>query len=491
MSDGYNNNNSEDTRRALYDRFRATIGRRDRSDYFDEDDIIEIYDYASDYNDDFTKIEALLYGARMFPDSESLKIRRDYLYYYLGYDEAVATMLERRDKPTLLSTLLGLHRRADAGEATTDELDALINSLDHKMDDEEIIRFTDIAGANAANYKWLVANVERLKAFVEYPVTFLYEVTGVAEEMADYDTALKYADELTMLEPFNIEFWQLLASLNHNAGNHEGAVVAADYALALDPADAVSKRIKGLAIYESGGDTDKAIDLLVSVVAEPGFDASCITALAQMLISRSRRDEANDLLRRFNRANPDDRTVVDFILMTDPDFAATILPAHMTGSDDASDWRRWAISHAARGHHRQAVVILNEALRRKLLGENLGLLYEELYLDKRYKAVTDLYETRRAIGEKPGNEGYLSVIMALIRQQRKEEAIAVTEGALRDVRPLDIEQEDMPSRLPYVFYVQGIMSMLVNIRLALNSPDNLPPDDFDPFRYIAAGGDGE
>ena len=76
--------NPHDSRRALYERFYAIVGRADNPQdaddaYFDEDDIIEIYDYANDMNDDFIKLEALFYGARMFPASEALRTRRDYL----------------------------------------------------------------------------------------------------------------------------------------------------------------------------------------------------------------------------------------------------------------------------------------------------------------------------------------------------------------------------------------------------------------------------
>ncbi len=54
-----------DELKRLYDRFKEESVQPDA--YFDEDDLIEIFDYASDMADDATRIDVLLVGARLYP----------------------------------------------------------------------------------------------------------------------------------------------------------------------------------------------------------------------------------------------------------------------------------------------------------------------------------------------------------------------------------------------------------------------------------------
>lgn len=96
-----NDNNLE----KLYNDFRASLSKPG-SAYFDEDDIIDIYDYAADNNDDFIRLEALMYAARMFPDSVEMADRRNYFYYYLGIDSGVESRLRNQRELSPLGRLL-------------------------------------------------------------------------------------------------------------------------------------------------------------------------------------------------------------------------------------------------------------------------------------------------------------------------------------------------------------------------------------------------
>ena len=61
----------KDERRELYDKFRAGLkGGDETSSFYDEDDLIDIYDQAADLEDEYVKIEVLLAGSRLYPDSE-------------------------------------------------------------------------------------------------------------------------------------------------------------------------------------------------------------------------------------------------------------------------------------------------------------------------------------------------------------------------------------------------------------------------------------
>lgn len=67
---------SEDDRKQLLDRFLAEIAQGSGNVFFDEDDLVEMYDYAADTNDDYARMELLLCASRLYPSSEALGERK-------------------------------------------------------------------------------------------------------------------------------------------------------------------------------------------------------------------------------------------------------------------------------------------------------------------------------------------------------------------------------------------------------------------------------
>lgn len=79
-------------RRDLYEEFESEVVRRGNTEaFFDENDLVEIFDYASDYDNYIVKMEVLLYGAIHYPKSEALATRRAWLYYSFGDVEATSS----------------------------------------------------------------------------------------------------------------------------------------------------------------------------------------------------------------------------------------------------------------------------------------------------------------------------------------------------------------------------------------------------------------
>ena len=63
------NNNADDVRQSLYEEFLSEVVKAGNPEaFFDETDLIEIYDYSSDMDNYIAKMEVLLYGARHYPD---------------------------------------------------------------------------------------------------------------------------------------------------------------------------------------------------------------------------------------------------------------------------------------------------------------------------------------------------------------------------------------------------------------------------------------
>lgn len=59
-------------RQELYERFKASLSQPVSQRYFDEDELVDLFDYAGDLQDDYVQLETLLCGARLYPESHGL-----------------------------------------------------------------------------------------------------------------------------------------------------------------------------------------------------------------------------------------------------------------------------------------------------------------------------------------------------------------------------------------------------------------------------------
>ena len=483
--------NTDDSRRALYERFYNIVGRADTPQdaadaYFDEDDIIEIYDYANDMNDDFIKLEALFYGARMFPGSEALRTRRDYLYYYLGNDGAVRLLLERRKRPTTLSRLLALRARTDRGLPTHDELDAILRDTP-EMDDEEIIQFVAEA-STPANVDWLFANIDRIRGKCTYLPTLYYELAGAAEDNGDYQRATAMAEELTMLEPFNLEYWELLADVQRVAGDYKGCLVTLGYSLAIDPESVKSKILKATALFNLDHSSAEAIDLLMGVRDSDSFDSTCMQTLAILLTNNRRTEEAVALLEERLAADPSDMVVLDCLFVLNEPALERYMASLRTVSADldltSGAWLEWGARHMSGARYAVAAELLLEACRLHRLDGSEAAVAEALYLAGRFDDVTSLHARLQGSGAGRLPEINAAAVMSLARLGRRDEAAALAASFLASttVLPPDAGSE-LPSETQITrrFFVTGVKSVFSNIHRALVSPDVIPVDDYDPF----------
>lgn len=481
------NSNDGDARRALYERFHSAVGRSDTRGgddiYFDEDDIIEIYDYANDINDDLIKMEALFYGARMFPGSEALRTRREYLYYYLGNDKAARLMLDRHNSRSTLSRLLALRTRPDNRKAAHAELESILNDAG-ELDDEELIQFI-AEGSTQANYPWLIQHVDEIKKHCTYLPTLYYELAGAAEDNGDYATAVKMAEELTMLEPFNAEFWVALAEVQAMSNDYPAALNSVDYALAIDPDSPRAKIVKASALYYLKTDADEAIKLLLEAKGSDRFDSAALQTLTVLLTNRSRLDEAIAAIKEFLDKSPSDIMALDCLFVLDEDcvsprmeqFAETEMASQLA----PNVWIDWTARHLAGNRCLTAAKILLTARSCGIADNSLdAMIAEALYRAGLYEDVLREVDA----SEKASPERAAARVMALIRLGRRSEAEAYLGDYMagawltHHVFANDILPYSAPARRFYTLGVQGIFRTILNV---LAAPEEIPADDYDPF----------
>ena len=56
----------------MLSRFIAALAKGGDDCWFDEDELVQIFDYAGDTGNDYVRAEVLMWGARYFPDSKIL-----------------------------------------------------------------------------------------------------------------------------------------------------------------------------------------------------------------------------------------------------------------------------------------------------------------------------------------------------------------------------------------------------------------------------------
>ena len=484
--------NPHDSRRALYERFYAIVGRADNPQdaddaYFDEDDIIEIYDYANDMNDDFIKLEALFYGARMFPASEALRTRRDYLYYYLGNDGAVRLLLERRKSQTTLSRLLALRARTDRKRSAVDELDAILRESE-AFDDEEIIQFVTEAAA-PETVGWLFDNIDRLKEKCSYLPTLYYELAGAAEDNGDYPRAIAMAEELTMLEPFNIEYWELLADVQRISGDFKGCLATLDYSLAIDPKSVKSRILKATALFNLDSTSPEALDLLMGVADSDSFDSVCMQTLAILLTNNRRQDEAVEMLEKRLKNDPGDTIILDCLFVLNEPRLESYMESLRSVSADldltTGAWLEWGMRHMAAARYAVAAELLLEGHRLGKLDGSEACVAEAIYLSGRFDRVLSFRQSIGGDSVAHSPEITAATVMSLVRLGRREEAAALASSFLAALPRISVEVGSGTTigQVTRRFFAVGVRDIFSNILRALTSQttDTIPADDFDPF----------
>ena len=229
--------------RQLYIRFRQGIVDNDNSEFYDEDELLDIYDYAQDEGDEMVQLYVFLAGARLYPDSDFLDERKAFFLSGIN-DQSAQAMLERRGRRD--SALWGVLRLVLSCYPDGNPEPELANLLSsgHKFSCEAVIRLIDTL--HDLNRDDLIAeSLHIIEEKAENPSLLYYEA---AEALYNNETyvplARDLAEELTRREPFNPDNWILLSKVEFTMDRVDESIAAADYALAIDPSNINGRLVK-------------------------------------------------------------------------------------------------------------------------------------------------------------------------------------------------------------------------------------------------------
>ncbi len=224
----------------IYHRFCQEIKSGAGDIYYDEDDLVMIFDLASDVHDSYAQLEVLMLGRRLFPDSEELALRQG-LMINPDDDKALHAFLDThsRRKGVIWDILRLKAARLEHDEAIA-ALDKMLDEV-RFTDDEEIIQFAELVAFYDA-YDWFGANYERFISQSEYRDTALNEAAMLLED-ADPTLSISLLEELSRIDPFNADTWLKLGELYLYEQRIDDATTAIDYAVAIRPDDAAIAEI--------------------------------------------------------------------------------------------------------------------------------------------------------------------------------------------------------------------------------------------------------
>lgn len=459
-------------REELYNRFKKSLSQPVGDRFFDEDELVEVFDYAGDINDEYVRLEVLFCGARLYPESRILAERRAMLYMDT-YDEndmrdSACIKSYLADNIDITSPLFDIARlEADMPANGNEALDFLVHQYD-SFTDEEIIRLIDLA-ADMDCFEWVKQNMGTLKKKVRFLPSLLYEVMQEANDREDDETVIAIAEELIEMEPFTVQYWCSLFKSQARAGRENDARTTFDYAkdLAADNMPALLTLCDAAYTYAPYL-YDEAIEILKRLREENPSDFTFTDCICAMLVQMGRSEQAIREVRQFLAQYPGNSRALRQLLMcnvrdsrqavinffNDPQCQG-LDPAELDELVNSLLMRTAMLSLDA--------LISVIAQRRELSITEIYAWAEALYTMEKYETLVevltpDQLDTLSTIPLK-GTAAVYMYLVAMMKLGRDVEAMNVYEK-IRPMYEVAIEEAPMPVRMT----IRCLFSLVEKIR---------------------------
>ncbi|MBD5325843.1 MAG: tetratricopeptide repeat protein [Bacteroides sp.] len=475
----------------LYERFRDSLAKGGDSDaeFFDADDLLIIIDQAVDLDDEYVEIEAIMRGYRFFPDNEELRARRAFLYFDLNLDRGVENIQAALSPDSPMKKILSL--RSKEGSIDPDTAKRVLDSIvvdGRKFDDETIIQLVDCASACEC-YDWLKANEKRLRKATDYLPTLLYELFIVADLRLDRAYGIKLLEELTEIEPFNVDFWNALAQTQVNVAadpdnsdpDYESALTTLDYALAIDPDNQEALTLKASVLIELNR-PDQALETIEPLKDKiPNETAAEIYLRALFIAGREINDEISRLCQLFPESESLNRIAISMIHPDAPELTQLHFQSVVTDEAGLERWAARISEHYGRGELMVALLML------RLLRINDAMTYEQsmLYftcmycLDMFDECITEFNDYLDNKPEELNPTMIIAGMMSYLKKGQKRPAKQVLKK-LHGHFPLHIrERWLLSSRLDAL----GMSYFMNRVEAILDTPGPIDADSIDFFQF--------
>ena len=380
-----------ETRDELLKRFRESLTKPLSERYFDIDDLIEVFDYAGDVNDDYLRIEALMCGARYFPDSEALLERRAIFYSQYSQRAQNQFIQDNPSNGNLILDFIALKSENLTVEEAQAAVERLIDTHP-AMNDEEVIQFIDLCSFLNI-YPWLKQRFDYLRSKVEYVNVLLYEAAIIAEYNKDIEFCTALLEELTQEEPFNSFYWMMLSRQYASMEDWAKAVNAIDYSLAINPDAPQSLLMKAKLYYALDKPIEDIEQILLRAIEISNGDLECVKYLASIYADDGRADKGRDLLLETisSRDNDNDIEIIPELILYRPKQIDTLLDRFYNATTDNSQimWSSWAQQLSIQGYPDVAKSVIDCYARHTGVSLPTLFIIEDAFRTKQFKEVIE------------------------------------------------------------------------------------------------------
>ena len=476
----------------LYLRFLSEVNDNNNSEFYEKDELLDIYDYAQDEGDEMVQLYVLLTGARLYPDSDFLDERKAFFLSAIN-DQAARNMLDRggRRESALWGVLrLALNSTPD-GNPESDLAELLASGVSFNC--EAVIRLIDTLH-DLGRDDLIAESMPIMAERAENRALLYYEAAEALYNNEQYiSMARDMAEELTRQEPFNPDNWILLAKIEFSMEHIDESAAAVDYALAIDPENINARLVKGIALVSSKKTRQEAIELLRGVLNDSPDNAIAARALAEAYARDRKKKAALEVYYSFMERSEANTYVIMDALKLRPATADRFfeLFEKRVGLIEQR-WIEVAVQLANSDCIDQAAEMLAYYHSRHTLRDGMEYFLSLLYRLGLYEQYAQLFG--QACAEARGSEGsqirfsataYLLLAASYLKTGLYDEAISISELMLNDPpHPTDHDE---------CLRWRGMQITLQLIRRMALNPELIPDDDkFDPLTFeIRTSGNSE
>lgn len=496
-----------DDREQLYNRFINEVKSGKGLSFYDEDDLIEIYNFADDSDDDFGRAEVLFAMSRLYPDSRALLIRKALFFHQTGNFDSAAALVEKMIPESLYERIIKVRVGGASSAERKSQLKNIIKTAS-KFDENEIIQLCDLA-EDVGEVEWLFAHRDEIVAKCIYKPTFLYDLVNLATLHGNKEVAVQAAEEMTALEPLNLDFWEMYARACFDFGEYEEALTACDYALAIDSSSAEAAEIRMLSEFNLDSEKFLAgcdLNALARLVKDNPDNTQLTRLLVGAYMVRNKTDKAVSLLKKSLERMPLNPEYIEMLLRCSP--ADGIKALEVLLNEDTGLSEEAVIGWAERlrniGDYSMVASILYAYDR--IVGLTFGrdMLFEACYRAENYPMV--ILAFAEVCGDEAKNVAeselislsantLLTVMLSYFRFGDVDKALKAGAQILACLRGEPITEPDVVAVIrPFMLY-QGLalshpvliangLAMIVTALIdAINKPDaSQAVDRLDPFK---------
>lgn len=325
----------DDQLETLYERFRDDLTANRDSLYRDEQELVDIFDYAGDVRDDFVRLEVIILGSRLFPDSADLLKRRAILLADLSNDSFSQFMKANKVAETdVMWAIFQCRAYAPKGDEAVKALEGILDSY-RLVEDEETIQFVNLV-RELQQEDWMIENVDLIRRRCDYAPTLLYEIARVAETQSQLKLSIKLLEELTEIDPFNCDYWGLLAELQSATEQFDDSLTSLDYAKALTPDDFELYSLEGYVRLKKG-DNDGSIKALQRAIELSPDCYPAMRNLAEAYKQSGMAELAKPIVAKLFEQDPSDAVLLNDMVVQFPEKMAENLSRFYKASGETDE----------------------------------------------------------------------------------------------------------------------------------------------------------